>query len=43
MSEAAWFVLGGVFAMAAAVFYVSREVWIHRRRGRRRDGRGTGR
>ena len=39
MSDTAWFVLGGVFAVAAAIFYVSREVWIHRRRGRRRDAR----
>ena len=39
MSDGAWFALGGVFAVAAAIFYVSREVWIHRRRARRRDAR----
>ena len=39
MSDTAWFVLGGVFAVAATIFYVSREVWVHRRRGRGRDAR----
>ena len=39
MSDTAWYVLGGVFAGAAAIFYVTREVWIHRRRARRRGAR----
>jgi hypothetical protein len=39
VSDTAWFVLGGIFAVAAAIFYASREVWIHRRRARRRDAR----
>ena len=38
MSDAVWFIVGGVFAVAAAIFFVTREVWIHRRRARRRDG-----
>ena len=45
MSDTAWFVLGGVFAVAAAIFFVSREVWIHRRRARTRastSARGGG-
>ena len=37
MGDTAWYVLGGIFAVAAAIFYVSREVWIHRRRA---SGRG---
>lgn len=41
MSDTAWFVLGGVFAVAAAIFYVSREVWIHRRRSRARASRSA--
>jgi len=45
MSNTAWFVLGGVFAVAAAIFYVSREVWLHQRRARGRSptsGPGAG-
>ena len=38
MSDTAWFVLGGVFAVAAAIFHVTREIWIHRRRAGRGDG-----
>jgi hypothetical protein len=40
MSDTAWYVLGGVVAVAAAIFYVSRELWIHDRRGRSRRGGG---
>jgi hypothetical protein len=42
MSDAAWYILGGVFAVAAAIFYVSRELWIHDRRRRSRRGSGRG-
>ena len=39
MSEVGWFIVGGVFSVAAAIFYVTREIWIHRRRARNRTPR----
>jgi hypothetical protein len=39
MSDMSWFIVGGVFAMAAAIFYAAREIWIHRRRARNRTPR----